>query len=205
VAEEGGADSRCFRDLSLVAESLKEHGTAEPDERKDGLDSKEILVPRRPETGARIFVWHLYRIPLDSIGFANGDLILLEPRDTEQGTSLEPLLRSTLSSYLRYNGNDLSSLTQMWTFEFGHSIFSGGGGGFEEDGFVACFDNGEFSWVLFSSATGPLHSPQVVGSQLFVQTEVGDWLRIDMMQPDHARACTAPKPKPKPKEDDSAE
>mgnify|MGYP001351975635 CR=1 FL=1 len=68
-------------------------------------------------------------IPLDSIGFANGDLILLEPRDTEEGTSLEPLLRSTISSYLEYNDNGLSSLTQMWTFEFGHSTFSGGGGG----------------------------------------------------------------------------
>ena len=133
-------------------------------------------------------------IPLDSIGFANGDLILLEPRDTEEGTSLEPLLRSTISSYLEYNDNGLSSLTQMWTFEFGHSTFSGGGGGLEEDGFVAFFDNGAFSWLLFSSVTGPLHSPQVVGSQLYVQTEVGDWLRIDLTRPDHAGACTAPRP-----------
>jgi hypothetical protein len=122
-------------------------------------------------------------IPYDTVAFADGRLILLDPYEGEAGLSFTPVVESTLASYLEFNPDGLSSLTEQWRQQERDLTLVGGGGSFEEDGYVALFEGGKFVWLFFSTRTGPTLRAQVTDDAVLVCLESGVWLRLSRERP----------------------
>lgn len=122
-------------------------------------------------------------IPYASVGFADGRILLLEPFGTDLSSGYSPIVESTLDSYFEYHPTESCGLTEMWRYTDRGRTFSGGGGGFEEDGYAALFAQGILVWIVFLTDSGPLRYISHSDSYLTVAAEDDRRLWIDLSEP----------------------
>lgn len=127
-------------------------------------------------------------IPYPSVGFGDGRIVMLETRRDEAGTHVHPILDSSLSSYFAYNEGCECSLFEMWRHRHAGMLWVGGGGGLEEDGYVALLtDGGQLVWIVFLVDTGPLTLVSAERSRVVVSCGLGGRLEFDPSDPCHIK------------------
>lgn len=112
----------------------------------------------------------------DSLGLGDGRVLHLSS-DSLRTTLLRPsvLGEARVSSLRKEEPNQMCRLMPMWESP-GRSAeerIVGGGGSFEEDGYVARFQGEELCWILFVTQGGPFFAGEVRGEEVWVTNEEG--------------------------------
>lgn len=124
-------------------------------------------------------------IPVNGFGFGDGRVVLLQEIEASEGRQLTPLMDSTLDSYLAYNADGLVGLAEMWANDLCGCRWSGGGGSFESDGYIAVHRDTELLWILFADSVEPLIQPvELTHEEVRVRSESGVVVTVDV-----ARLC----------------
>lgn len=120
----------------------------------------------------------------DSIGFGDGRIFALVPQ-WSGGKLLEisAFEHSTFEQFNRVTAEDVCGLMQMWSQPVDSTVLLGGGGSYEEDGYVASFRDAQLDWIVFLTCCGPFALSGVDAAYVRVRTAADQVLQITRANP----------------------
>ncbi len=120
----------------------------------------------------------------DSIGLADGRVVALVPqRSGGKLLKVSACEHSTFEQIRRAMSEDVCGLMQMWSRPVDSTEILGGGGSYEEDGYVASFRGAQIEWTVFLTCCGPFTLSEVDANYVRVRTAADQLLQIARANP----------------------
>lgn len=121
---------------------------------------------------------------IDSIGFGDGRIATLVPK-WSGGKLLEISAseHSMFDQFKRVMAEDVCGLMQTWSQSVDSMVLLGGGGSYEEDGYVASFRGTQLDWIVFLTCCGPFAFHEVDADYVRVRTSDDHLLQITRDNP----------------------
>jgi len=120
----------------------------------------------------------------DSIGFGDGRIFALVPQWS--GGTLQEVSafeHSTFEQFNRVMAENVCGLMQMWSQPVDSTVLLGGGGSYEEDGYVASFRGTHLDWIVFLTCCGPFTLHGVDVDYVRIRTAADQLLQITRANP----------------------
>lgn len=122
--------------------------------------------------------------PVDSIGFGDGRIVALAPQWSDgKLQAISALEHSMFEQIGQAMPEDVCGLMQMWSCSVDSTVLLGGGGSYEEDGYVASFQGDQIDWIVFLTCCGPFALSGVDSDYVCVRTAAGQLLQITRANP----------------------
>ena len=118
-----------------------------------------------------------------SVGFGNGRIVAFVPQWSGKIQEISAFEHSTPEQFNRVMAEDVCGLMPTWLQPVDSMVLLGGGGSYEEDGYVASFRGTQLDWIVFLTCCGPFTLHGVDVDYVRIRTAADQLLQITRANP----------------------